>query len=141
TRPLMHVSATSDQSSTALHPYASAFVSGPLALPRAYPRQIDVAACHFRAPAWPANAALRGACKRYVGPPLFCLNALNNIHPCHTVVFYPKVDTMTDTKQAIDQQNTENKHVVAAGPVSRILSAGFLRQDGHSSGRRITTAL
>ena len=30
---------------------------------------------------------------------------------------------------------------VAAGPVSRILSAGLLRQDGHSSGPRITARL
>ena len=31
--------------------------------------------------------------------------------------------------------------VVAAGPVSRILSAGLLLQDGHSSGPRITARL
>jgi hypothetical protein len=31
--------------------------------------------------------------------------------------------------------------LVAAGPVSRILSAGLLRQDGHSSGPRITARL
>src|SRR6185312_15651571 len=30
---------------------------------------------------------------------------------------------------------------VAAGPVSRILSAGLLRQDGHSSGPNITVRL
>jgi len=30
---------------------------------------------------------------------------------------------------------------VAAGPVSRILSAGLLRWDGHSSGPRITARL
>jgi len=30
---------------------------------------------------------------------------------------------------------------VAAGPVSRILSAGLLRQDGHSSGPNITARL
>ncbi len=30
---------------------------------------------------------------------------------------------------------------VAAGPVSRILSAGYLRQDGHSSGPRIAAGL
>jgi len=35
----------------------------------------------------------------------------------------------------------ENKMFVAAGPVSRILSAGLLRQDGHSSGPRITARL
>ena len=36
----------------------------------------------------------------------------------------------------------ENKlKVVAAGPVSRILSAGLLQQDGHSSGPDITAWL
>src|SRR5579863_2520892 len=33
------------------------------------------------------------------------------------------------------------KEIVAAGPVSRILSAGLLPQDGHSSGPRITAGL
>jgi hypothetical protein len=36
---------------------------------------------------------------------------------------------------------TFNVDVVAAGPVSRILSAGSLPQDGHSSGPRITARL
>ena len=39
------------------------------------------------------------------------------------------------------EQTTENKEVVAAGPVSRILSAARRLQDGHSSGPRITARL
>ena len=35
----------------------------------------------------------------------------------------------------------QNKDVVAAGPVSRILSAGLLLRDGHSSGPRIAARL
>jgi len=35
----------------------------------------------------------------------------------------------------------EGRGFVAAGPVSRILSAGLLRQDGHSSGPNITARL
>ena len=38
-------------------------------------------------------------------------------------------------------QVVENNNFVAAGPVSRILSAGLLPQDGHSSGPRITARL
>ena len=39
------------------------------------------------------------------------------------------------------QHGQQRSKFVAAGPVSRILSAGLLRRDGHSSGQRITAVL
>jgi len=93
------------------------------------------------APTRPADTTFRCARKRGVNPPLHRLNALNNIHSCATVVPREKMDTIMDTKADWDQQDTENRKVVAAGPVSRILSAGRIRQDGHSSGPRITARL
>jgi hypothetical protein len=49
-------------------------------------------------------------------------------HPCHK-----------HSVKLIKPNKT--KEFVAAGPVSRILSAGLLRQDGHSSGPSITARL
>jgi integrase len=46
--------------------------------------------------------------------------------------------TKTAHSQSDSSQDVEN---MAAGPVSRILSAGLLRWDGHSSGPRITARL
>jgi len=46
-----------------------------------------------------------------------------------------------DAKETSSQQLLCFHINVAAGPVSRILSAGLLRWDGHSSGPRIAARL